>query len=474
MPFGDFLKSAITSVSDIVGGLESSDPVAKITGSILVSLPPVDSLLRGRGAEFTADCIRRAAETDNCLLVDMMGGCDQLAVVHNGPVAVFSYKDVGAPPLQMLWSLVSFLHSYLKKPNSKICILSDSPEEGRVALTITCLLVYSNLFSAEQKAISWYRGKREFRFTPSQIRYIQYFISRLSGQKKVFTVPPQVPVKLRLVTLRNIPVHIAQRPNLVLEVHHLRCLYANGDPFSNRAKTFKSVVYGCGNSIVRKGFGGMTFTGQTVTIQVAVSSYVEDDFTIVFWSLNEFRRKTILFTAQLHTSFLFDTSTETSPGDAVVLTLPLSQLDEADSLGSDFSIELDVIREKEEVPKVQIDGSIVIVSHAERSPLIGPSSRGDEEEEDDEDFSLDQDNELHPHDVASLGASTIARIKSEDLMLSMVHQSPMHSPRRVRGIPPVSSQQSMMSLTPGKTNCNNTTPSIPGNASTLFGSCISD
>eukprot|EP01060_Flectonema_neradi_P005880 TRINITY_DN1393_c1_g1_i1.p1 TRINITY_DN1393_c1_g1~~TRINITY_DN1393_c1_g1_i1.p1 ORF type:complete len:505 (+),score=62.10 TRINITY_DN1393_c1_g1_i1:93-1517(+) len=474
MPFGDFLKSAISSVSEIVGSMETGDPVSKVTANILISLPPVDGLLRGRGAEYTAECIRKAAETDKCLLVDLMGGCDQLAVVHNGPVAVFSFNDVSAPPLQMLWSLVSFLHSYLKTPNSKICLLSDSPEEGRVALTVACLLVFSNLFSAEQKAIAWYRGKREFRLTPSQIRYIQYFVSRLAGQRKTFTAPPQVPVKLRLVTLRNIPVHIAQRPNLVLEVHHLRCLYANGDPFSNRAKTFKSVVYGCGNSIVRKGFGGMTFTGRTVTIQVAVSSYVEDDFTILFWSLNEFRRKTILFTAQLHTSFLFDNSSQSSrPGDAVVLTLPLNQLDAAESLGPDFSIELDVIREKEEVPKVQIDGSIVIVSHAERSPLVGPESRdGDEEDIEDEDFSLDQETEVGPNDVASLGASTIARIKSEDLMMSMVHQqSPTHSPRRAR-IPPVNSNQSMMSLTPNRNV--GQAASVPGTASTLFGSCISD
>eukprot|EP01061_Rhynchopus_euleeides_P007700 TRINITY_DN16779_c0_g1_i1.p2 TRINITY_DN16779_c0_g1~~TRINITY_DN16779_c0_g1_i1.p2 ORF type:complete len:349 (+),score=117.57 TRINITY_DN16779_c0_g1_i1:1342-2388(+) len=255
------------------------------------------------------------------------------------------------------------------------------------------------------------RGKRKdpVHFTPSQLRYLSYF-SRGMSARQMFTPPPQVPALVRLITLRGVPVSVLSRPRVVLELEHVRAVYANGNAFSNRARVAKSVVYTPGEAGVvrRRGSVSTSPAGiQTETVELIVNTYVEDDFNVTMWSVNEFRRREVLFNLQMHSSHLFPDAVQ----NGAVLTFPAAQMDSvAGCMGSALAVDVDVVCERRRDPFTTDDGSIVIV-HKEQAPEptgVRPSVSVS-------DMALLP----RPASPASFGASTIACIPPEDLLLSV-------------------------------------------------------
>eukprot|EP01061_Rhynchopus_euleeides_P007702 TRINITY_DN16779_c0_g1_i3.p1 TRINITY_DN16779_c0_g1~~TRINITY_DN16779_c0_g1_i3.p1 ORF type:complete len:509 (+),score=185.19 TRINITY_DN16779_c0_g1_i3:46-1572(+) len=419
MPFGDLLKAAQTAlgtvgeaVGGVVGGPEEG-LLSPVTRDVVLVRPPADNIVAaslGRGAEWVKTRIQKEFRGYNCLLVDLTGEAGSLAVLHEGPVACFSCKEA-TPTLQMLWSFVAAVTEHLARPNSRVLVLLDGPGEGRAALCVICFMLYTSLFVDEKKAVAWYRGKRKdpVHFTPSQLRYLSYF-SRGMSARQMFTPPPQVPALVRLITLRGVPVSVLSRPRVVLELEHVRAVYANGNAFSNRARVAKSVVYTPGEAGVvrRRGSVSTSPAGiQTETVELIVNTYVEDDFNVTMWSVNEFRRREVLFNLQMHSSHLFPDAVQ----NGAVLTFPAAQMDSvAGCMGSALAVDVDVVCERRRDPFTTDDGSIVIV-HKEQAPEptgVRPSVSVS-------DMALLP----RPASPASFGASTIACIPPEDLLLSV-------------------------------------------------------
>ncbi|KAJ9452381.1 hypothetical protein DIPPA_11365 [Diplonema papillatum] len=416
MPFADVLKSAVAGVVEAVSG-SSDGGVTKVIGKkVILIKPPSDSLspgslLLGRNAEWLADRIKQEGG-DKCLLMDVVGlrATKDIGVRHQGPLAVFEAGKADAsgsafqqgreahglaalanmaitvpltaPPLQMMWSMIAAIATHLgSSEESSVCILADPAFDGRVGLVLVGYAVFSNLYGDEQKAIQWYRLKRPgVQFKPSQIRYVSHFMRQLhdSGPKRFFSPPEEVPLLIRLITLRRVPFAIAMRAKLILEVEHVRAVYAHGDPFSNKAKTIRTIVHSPGdNGIIedKAAIAGMEF----VDIQLLINAHVTDDFAVVLWSVNDFRRREALFSLQLHSSFMLDVEHPSQNG--VVRCFTQGQLDDGQSMGRDFKIEIDVVKERRAEPRFTMDGSIVIVDSTRGDSLSAtePGPRPDED-----------------------------------------------------------------------------------------------
>ena len=417
MPFGDFLKvaqSALGNVGEAVGGVvggKEEGLLSPVTREVVLVRPPAQNVVAsslGRGSEWVKARIQQEFRGYNCLLVDLTGESGTLAVLHEGPVACFACKEA-TPSLQMLWSFVAVVTEHLARPNSRVLVLLDGPGEGRAALCVISFMLYTNLFVDEKTAVGWYRGKRKdpVHFTPSQLRYLSYFSMGMSS-RQMFTPPPHMPALVRLITLRGIPASVMARAKVVVEIEHVRAVYSQGNAFSNRARMSKSVVFTPGEEGIHR-HSRRRVTGSTETVELVVDTHVDDDFNITMWSVNEFRRREVLFNLQMHSSHLFPDGLQ----NGAVLTFPAAQMDSiSSSLGGAFAVDLDVVCERRHEPTTVDDGSIVIVHKGKETPeTVRPAVSVS-------DMAFLRD-EPRPTSPASLGASTIACIPSEDLMASV-------------------------------------------------------
>eukprot|EP01063_Lacrimia_lanifica_P023541 TRINITY_DN3110_c0_g2_i1.p1 TRINITY_DN3110_c0_g2~~TRINITY_DN3110_c0_g2_i1.p1 ORF type:complete len:738 (+),score=230.95 TRINITY_DN3110_c0_g2_i1:119-2332(+) len=414
--FGDLMKAAVSSVSTVVKGDEVT--VTSLARDLVLATPPRPGLVpgMGRGAGELAEKIRAVAGGSSTLLIDLMSAGGDATSLHEGPVAWFAFPDTSAPPLQLLWSFVASALEHSQRPSSQTCILIDGPNEGRAALACVCYVLFARLFVDERKAINWYRSKRgrHVTFTPSQLRYMSYFLQCI-GQHAKFTPPPQVSVLMRLITLRNLPAAVAQRHKVMLEVEHVRAVYAGGQAFSNRAKTSRICVFTPGEDGIIQDKEAVPPRGE-VTVDVLVNAHVEDDFNLVLWTVNDFRRKEVLFSLQLHTSFLFSNEIQ----NGIVVSFPVAQMDGVQGLGPNFTVELDMVSERRVEPTTVDQGSMIIVQRpqparrpldvtAVNQPPAVPSMGGSV-----------ATTGAPPDSPVSMSASTIARIPSDELLMSDV------------------------------------------------------
>ena len=415
MAWGSLLKATIDSVGSAVQEAVRTTEEGQfcpITRDLVLVRPPTGVPLLsslGRSPEWVHTRIKRDYGGYSCLLVDLMGTAEGLAALHEGPVACFDCKSA-TPSLQVLWSCVAALTDHLARPNSRVLVLLDEHGEGRAALCVTAFMLYTSLFTEERTALQFYRAKRpDTCLTPSQLRYLSYFVRGLTA-RQVFSPPPPTPVLVRLITLRNVPAGILARPKVVLEIEHVRGSYADGNAFSNRARVVCTPVFtsgeaGISTAAASAGCEGSGGTGG-VSMQVAVGTHVEDDFCVTLWSVNEFRRREEHFRLQLHSSHLF------APGaqNGAVLTFPAAQCECLAGLGEEFSLELDVVRQRRQEPTTTDDGSIVIVHRVptpkgEARCAISASN-----------LRLLRDEHTHrPASPASIGESTIACLTTDDL-----------------------------------------------------------
>eukprot|EP01064_Diplonema_japonicum_P002333 TRINITY_DN1147_c4_g1_i1.p1 TRINITY_DN1147_c4_g1~~TRINITY_DN1147_c4_g1_i1.p1 ORF type:complete len:479 (+),score=102.08 TRINITY_DN1147_c4_g1_i1:28-1437(+) len=462
MVFGDFLKDAMSAVSEVVHGNDDS-AVTVLTKSIMVARPPGDGALLGRGAAWVASRIKKEGGSE-CLMIDTCGGYDDLLTIHDGPISSY----VGPVSLQLVWTVVRAIDEHIRThpKRAKVCFLDPSSEHSKTATYIICYTLFTNLFSDVTKAIEYYKSKRRIKnlsFLPSHLRYIEYFNSKM--QDKIFTPPVVLPAFVRLITLRNVPVAVAMKRKLSLEIEHVRAVFKDGDPNSSKAKTIATVMYTPGSEGIMpaKDLSGL----QRVDIEVLVNTFIEEDFRAVLWCVNEYRRTEILFSVQLHTAYLFG-----GVENGVVMPLTWQEGDVCREVGKDFSIEIDVVSERRHEPIVEECGSLWIVTKPEglgdidQSRLTEPplSPR----------FELFAHHESPPSSPFKFPRNpSITTPTSAASAASFPGPNQSPSPPPPQGLSQQQQQQLQAKRTPTPQLMQSTTSTFPRPASVMFQSCIS-
>ena len=121
----------------------------------------------------------------------------------NNNVIEHKLVDHHAPSLSSLFEICKEIHKYLSADISNVVVVNCRAGKGRVGTVICCYLLYSGRFKNPDEAFTYYSIKRFYKgegvTQPSQRRYVEYFHSLLTKNKRFFPYR----IKINSILIKN-------------------------------------------------------------------------------------------------------------------------------------------------------------------------------------------------------------------------------------------------------------------------------
>jgi hypothetical protein len=204
-------------------------------------------------------------------------------------VMLMGWPDHHNPPLDLLFSIVKTIHSWLSADKSNVIVVHCLAGKGRTGTLIVCYLLYIGMFTTVKEALQYFAMKRtnsknvdneNFACvdSPSQLTYVEYFYRIITKQVDHDTIIKSKPLTLRTLYLHNLPYSVItqiEHGRLHITIYQLANLGPNDVkliPLMTLKKPDGIVV----KSIVGFNVGGLVLGQDIVIVCRSVNTLVSD------------------------------------------------------------------------------------------------------------------------------------------------------------------------------------------------------
>eukprot|EP01138_Halocafeteria_seosinensis_P005583 gb/GECG01005706.1/.p1 GENE.gb/GECG01005706.1/~~gb/GECG01005706.1/.p1 ORF type:complete len:661 (+),score=112.01 gb/GECG01005706.1/:1-1983(+) len=158
----------------------------------------------GMDSSIVADYLKHTHGDDHFMVWNLSEESYDYSMFCN-QVIEYSFKGHPAPPLGLLFKLVTSIESWLVADEANnVAVVHCMTGKGRTCVVLAALLTWMQRFANPMRALEYVCTKRQLdpdtAINPSQKRYLQYFMYMYEGVK-----PRSEPMVLRRVIMNGIP-----------------------------------------------------------------------------------------------------------------------------------------------------------------------------------------------------------------------------------------------------------------------------